>query len=307
MIRNRQIELSRQFCKEVVMKCFVIMPFRQEFDPVFNTVKEAVSNSISEVDFDCYWLKDVHSAGRITDDITAGLSESTFCIADLSGNNPNVMWETGYAMALGKPTILIGQEIDSLPFDLRSHRILPYSLTNLADLRPKLTKAVRDTLARYELKGTATELPSAAHPERMTIAVTGTMRANEAAVTRRMEVLLRPYLSEQTRWLVGSAGIVDVATAKFLIKHHQQLTAVGYNRFDCDTAMRQLIEGGKALFMDASIEQIPRLMKGPSERDILFCTKADLVVLFWDGKSGGTGEMVRFFQEQGVSMLLVFI
>ena len=133
------------------MKCFVIMPFRQSFDAVFGAVRDAACSSITESDFECYWLKDVHAAGRITDDIVAGLSDAAFCIADLSENNPNVMWETGFAMALGKPTILIGQDVESLPFDLRSHRVLPYSSGDLADLRVRLGEAVRDTLARHEL------------------------------------------------------------------------------------------------------------------------------------------------------------
>ncbi len=290
------------------MKCFVIMPFRQTFDPVFDAVKVAACSSIPGGDFDCYWLKDIHAAGRITDDIIAGLSEAAFCIADISGNNPNVMWETGFAMALGKPTILIGQDIDSLPFDLRSHRVLPYNLTDLEDLQHRLSKAIRDTLARYQLKGSGTaELPPAKHPARMTIAVTGTMRANEAVVSRRLEILLRPYISEETQWLVGTVGTVDVAAVNFLIEHQQEVTAVGYNRFDCAAVLRTLIDAGKLFFLDASIEPIPRRMEGPSERDIFFCTKSDLVVLFWDGESAGTQELVRFYQEQGVSTLLAFI
>lgn len=290
------------------MKCFVIMPFKQAFDRVFDAVKQAACSSVSGENFDCYWLKDVHAAGRITDDIISGLSEAAFCIADLTGNNPNVMWETGYAMAIGKPTILIGQDVESLPFDLRSHRVLPYDLTALNDLGPKLIKAIQDTLTRYELKGAGTSaLPPASHPERMTIAVTGTMRANEAAVARRLEVVLRPYLSKDTRWLAGSLGNVDVATIRFLTEHKQNVTAVGYHRFDCDGLLRPLIEAGKLTFLDSSIETVPRRLQGPSRREVFFCTKADLVILLWDGESTGTHEMVRFYQDQGVSTLLSFI
>lgn len=290
------------------MKCFVIMPFRQAYDPVFDAVKQAACSSVSGENFDCYWLKDVHAAGRITDDIIAGLSEAAFCIADLSENNPNVMWETGYAMAIGKPTILIGQDVESLPFDLRSHRVLPYKPTALGELGPKLSKAIRETLTRYELKGSGpAALPPANNPERMTIAVTGTMRANEAAVARRLEVVLRPYLSKDTRWLSGSVGNVDVAAICFLADHQQNVTAVGYNRFDCDGRLRLLIEAGKVAFLDSSVESVPRRLQGPSKREVFFCTRADLVVLLWDGESTGTHEMVRFYQDQGVSTLLSFV
>jgi len=290
------------------MKCFVIMPFAEAFDPVFQAVSEVAASAVPETDFDCYWLKDVHAAGNITDDIVHGLSEATFCIADLTGDNPNVMWETGYAMALGKPTILIGQNIASLPFDLKSHRVLEYTPERLGDLKGKLSKAVRDTLARYELKTTgAAALPSSTKAEQRTIAVTGSMQADEVAARRRIKGLLTPYLSEQTLWLVGSVGIVDLAAVRFLLEHDQQVAVVGYDRFDCAPELREPVQQGRVRFLDASVESLPRGVEGPSQRDVLFCIKSDLIILFWDGKSSGTQEMVRYFQEQGVSTLLAFL
>lgn len=310
------------------MKCFVIMPFEKSFDPVFAVVKGVACGPTPAANFECYWLKDVHAAGRITDDILTGLSEAAFCIADVTGHNPNVMWETGYAMALGKPTILIGQDLASLPFDLRSHRVLDYSLGNLAEFQEKLKKGIEATLARYELKGTgAAELP-AATTQRM-ITVTGSMSANEAAVCRRIRSFLSPYLSDTTSWLVGGVGIVDRAAVRFLLDHGQRVTAVGYNRFDCAVELRALVEEGRVGFLDASVEAIPRAMRGPrdlykefarnhtqsvprgmagpTERDALFCIKSDLVILLWDGESEGTKEMAQYFKDQGVSTLLAFI
>ncbi len=48
-------------------------------------------------------------------------------------------------------------------------------------------------------------------------------------------------------------------------------------------------------------------MQGPSARDIFFCTRADLIVLLWDGESAGTRDLIQFYQQQGVSNLLTFI
>jgi hypothetical protein len=290
------------------VKCFVIMPFAESFDPVFETVKDVASETVGEGNFECYWLKDVHAAGRITDDIVDGLAEATFCIADLSGDNPNVMWETGFAMALDKPTILIGQDVTSLPFDLRSHRVLEYSPNALPDLRPTLAKAIQDTLSRYELKGTAR--PSQRAPgktEQMTIAATGTMRANEAVARKRIEAVLTPHLSETTSWLVGCVGVVDVACARFLLDHQQQVTAVGLNRFYCNRELRPAIEEGTLEFLDVSLESLPKGFTGPTELEIFFCMKSDLIILLWDGESRGTKRMVDYYQDQGVSTLLAFI
>jgi nucleoside 2-deoxyribosyltransferase len=290
------------------MKCFVIMPFSQDFDHVFELVKSVATTAVPETQFECYWLKDVHAAGRITDDILSGINEAAFCIADVSGHNPNVMWETGYAMALGKPTILIGRDIAALPFDLKSHRVLGYSSGNETQFRDKLAEAIRQTLARYALKGSGrAELPSMQTSEQRTIAVTGTMTANEAVACRRLQRALTPFLSETTTWLAGSGGNVDIAAIRFLVERNQRVVAVGYHRFDCAPELRRLIEEGKLSFLDASVESIPRGMSGPNQREILFCMKSDLVILLWDGHSSGTKTMVQYFQSQGVGTQLVFL
>lgn len=130
------------------MQCLVIMPFRKDFDVVFDCLSAAARSVAAESPIDCYWLKDVLAAGRITDDIVSGLNQAAFCVADLTGNNPNVMWETGYAMALGRPVILIGQSIGSIPFDLHNHRLIEYSVDALDDLRERMQRAVEQTLAR---------------------------------------------------------------------------------------------------------------------------------------------------------------
>jgi|GEM_PF-1060437 len=314
------------------MKCFVIMPFMESFDPVFDVVKEVACATIPDENFECYSLKEVYAAGRITDDILRGLAEAAFCIADVTGHNPNVMWETGYAMALGKPTILIGQDVASLPFDLRSHRVLEYSSKALPELQRGLKLAIEGTLARYPVKGTGVVEPVATtKAKKRTIAVTGSFNANEAAGCQRIQSFLSPYLSDTTEWLVGAVGTVDLAAIRFLLKHSQQVTAVGYNRFDCAAELRVLVDEGRLGFLDASVEavlrgmkgppepdlckefahdhskSVPRGMKGPTDRDIIFCTKSDLVILFWDGESQGTKEMVQYFKDQGASTLLAFI
>jgi hypothetical protein len=132
----------------IPMQCLVIMPFRAEFDAVFTCVREAAEKASTDPAVDCYWLKDFHGAGRITDDIMVGLGKAAFCVADLTGNNPNVMWETGYAMALGRPVILIGQSIGSIPFDLNNHRLLEYDAGRLDVLRDRLTRAIEQTVIR---------------------------------------------------------------------------------------------------------------------------------------------------------------
>lgn len=58
------------------------------------------------------------------------------------GRNPNVFYEVGYAHALGKPTILLTQRAEDIPFDLKHFPHIVYQ-SKLMELREQLTRRVR--------------------------------------------------------------------------------------------------------------------------------------------------------------------
>ena len=129
------------------MRCFVITPFDAAFDDVYATIRSHVEAAGKDLEITCNRLDEVRPAGRITDRLLEALRECSFCVADLTGCNPNVMWETGYAMALGKPVILVTQDIATLPFDIRDMQAIPYDRTKLhASLGQPLRYVVRDTI-----------------------------------------------------------------------------------------------------------------------------------------------------------------
>ncbi len=53
--------------------------------------------------------------------------QSSLIVADLTDSNANVYYELGIAHALQKKVVLITQDIEELPFDLRSYRVIAYS------------------------------------------------------------------------------------------------------------------------------------------------------------------------------------
>ena len=130
------------------MNCFVIKPFTSEFDDVYAVIKQTVENATNTVSGRCFRLDETRPAGRITDRLLNELRAATFCIADLTGNRPNVMWEIGFAMALEKPIIIITQNLDELPFDIKDMQSIPYSRNHLSNsLGNPLNKMVIDTIA----------------------------------------------------------------------------------------------------------------------------------------------------------------
>ena len=122
-------------------KCLVLMPFKREFDPVYKVIEGAAGQALSEVEL--IRLDKQLVAGNIRDQFINLIQGSDLCIADISGSNPNVMWELGYAYALQLPVILLGQSGEAVPFYMRVDRFLQYDNQQLDQLRQVLVGSLK--------------------------------------------------------------------------------------------------------------------------------------------------------------------
>jgi len=101
------------------------MPFAEEFVDVYQYL---IAEGLESAGYIVKRADDIKSQNNIIGDIIEGIVSSDLVVADLTGANPNVYYELGIAHALNKKVILITQEIDDLPFDLRSYRVISYSV-----------------------------------------------------------------------------------------------------------------------------------------------------------------------------------
>jgi len=119
--------------------CFVMMPFGREFDVVYH---EAISPVAAEAGLTPVRSDEIAAAGMIVEQIRTAIQNSRLCIADVTGANPNVMYEVGMAQTMGKSVVLIAQDATALPFDVASLRVIVYEAGNVAEfgriLRPFL-------------------------------------------------------------------------------------------------------------------------------------------------------------------------
>lgn len=104
-------------------KVFVIMPFQDQFFEVYEMLKMQFADS-----FEFSNAADEGNQQNILKDIVQPIYEADVVIADLTGLNPNVMYELGLAHSFNKKTITITQdELSTLPFDLKQYRAKDYS------------------------------------------------------------------------------------------------------------------------------------------------------------------------------------
>jgi nucleoside 2-deoxyribosyltransferase len=119
------------------MYAFVLMPFDAAFDDIYKLgIKETAEKlgiRAERVD------EQIFHKENILERIYSQIDAADLIIADLTGRNPNVFYETGYAHAKGKLCLLLTSRADDIPFDLKHHRHLIYG-DSIQNLRQGLEK-----------------------------------------------------------------------------------------------------------------------------------------------------------------------
>ena len=126
---------------------FIVMHFSSPYNEVYSDV---IKQLCEECRIDAVRADEIYGPGIIKDVIDR-IAKSQVVIADISPTNPNVYFEVGYALALGKPIILLAQRRGPeapLPFDLSAFRVLFYddSIGGKLKLETGLRKHLKEIL-----------------------------------------------------------------------------------------------------------------------------------------------------------------
>ena len=290
------------------MNVFVMMPFSKEFNDVYEAIKISLSNSNIGIaqEINPIRLDDLQLSGRITKNLLTHINQSTIGIADITGNNPNVLWEVGYATALNKPLILITQNLNEIPFDIYDMKTIEYTRGNvISSLKEKIKEHVVEILRTYEFEQ---EPNLIADNISSSIAVTGSMNVDKNRCVRRLKSILPPFLGKNFSWYVGSYGTVDECVIEYLCKNNEQrILVVGYHEYDISPNILELVKDHKLPFIDPRREQIPAAISGTHHvRDAYMLVKSDLTILLWDGVSQGTKELINYYQKMKNDFIVGF-
>ncbi len=123
---------------------FVLMPFDTAFDDVY---KLGIKAACQEAGTYCARVDEQMFHESMLERIYNQISKADIIVADMTGRNANVFYETGYAHALGKRTILLTQNVSDIPFDLMHYPHIIYE-KSVTRLKKELKARVRH-FARY--------------------------------------------------------------------------------------------------------------------------------------------------------------
>lgn len=119
---------------------FVLMPFSKEFDDIY---KLGIKETCSEMDTYCERVDEQYYEGSMLERIYNQIIHCDYVIADMSLKNPNVFYEVGYAHALNKKVILITQDGEDIPFDMKHFFHIIYNKNNIIDLKNNLKNRLK--------------------------------------------------------------------------------------------------------------------------------------------------------------------
>ena len=114
------------------LSCGIVMPISaledcstEHWVEVRAIITEAVA-SIDEPRFKTRLVSDADEVGVIQKRIVQNLHDCDLVICDVSGKNPNVMFELGMRLAFDKPTVIIKDDKTGYSFDTHIIEHLPY-------------------------------------------------------------------------------------------------------------------------------------------------------------------------------------
>ncbi|MFL6210129.1 MAG: nucleoside 2-deoxyribosyltransferase [Pyrinomonadaceae bacterium] len=132
---------------------FVLMPFRSEFN---DTYKFGIKGAAEEVGAYAERVDEQIFTEGILDRVYNQINKADVIVADMSGQNPNVFYEVGYAHALGKIVVLLTHNADDIPFDLKHRSHIIYS-GSIEKLRSALAERLRWAINQAQRQGMQSE------------------------------------------------------------------------------------------------------------------------------------------------------
>jgi hypothetical protein len=132
--------------------CFIVMPFSQEWSA---DVHRILAGACEAAGVRAVRGDDLFSPTDILEDTWQSINAADFVIADITGRNPNVLYELGIAHTLAKPVLILSKEAADIPIDLATRRVILYGQKGEAwreDLERKIQEAIAKVVEDYGLE-----------------------------------------------------------------------------------------------------------------------------------------------------------
>ncbi len=112
-------------------------------------IQDILTEAIEDAGFDANLVSNADDVGIIHKRIIQNLYDNPIVICDVSGKNPNVMFELGLRLAFDKPTIIVKDDKTTYSFDTSAIEHLEYPrdlrFSRIVEFKQKLTEKIKAT------------------------------------------------------------------------------------------------------------------------------------------------------------------
>ncbi|HEV8340698.1 MAG TPA: hypothetical protein VGR25_13745 [bacterium] len=178
---------------------FLIMPFDPEFDAVYDKL---IVPALTDAGYTVGRADKTLDQRNILKDIIPNIARADLIVADITTTNANVFYELGVAHALRKPVVMIIQEVEEIPFDLRSYRVIPYATR--FDEAGKLTEELQRIAGAHKEGKVTFENPVVDFIPELSQVATATAVPKEPRAAK-----LEPTPPAEEHAEEGEAGLID--------------------------------------------------------------------------------------------------
>lgn len=229
-------------------KCFVIQPFdNDKFDKRFVDIFEP---AIVKADFDAYRIDKDLSVRIPIDEIEKGISESAFCFAEITTDNPNVWYELGFAFACNKDVVMVcsDERQGKFPFDIQHRHVITYKTSSTSDFT-SLEDIITRKIKAFQLKAKTVKQLNATP-----VVETEGLKGHEIALL--ILIMEHQVTTEDSTWVyvlkneMNKSGYTDIATSvgiRTLVKNDmiETFKEIGNDNNDREFTACRLTEKGE--------------------------------------------------------------
>lgn len=136
--------------------CGIVMPISSIdgcAEAHWSDVLEIVTEAVDEAGFSANLVSNADEVGVIHKRIIQNLYDNPIVVCDVSGKNPNVMFELGMRLAFDKPTIIIKDDKTSYSFDTSAIEHIEYPrdlrFSKIVEFKERLAIKIRSTVEKH--------------------------------------------------------------------------------------------------------------------------------------------------------------